>query len=115
MPNADGTRTPQDIVDDLLNPKKAGDEVKHIKKEAKVKSSPKIKDKHYYTINVESMIPATLSYRVLAEDPQNALDLMRGLNPIGVKHRLIGKRDIKLTVSKSGSSIIELTKNLSGK
>ena len=75
----------------------------------------KIPDKKYFEIRIETMLPATLTYRVLAEDANQAVELMRGQSPVGVKHRLIGKKDIKLTVYDSGSSIIRLVKNLLGR
>jgi hypothetical protein len=106
-------KSPQQIVDDLLHPKEESDKKPVHKKE--IETQPKVKDKHYYEIRVESLLPATITYRVLAEDPEQALELMRGQTPIGVKHRLHGKKDNKLTVRKSGSSMVELTKNLSGR
>lgn len=77
--------------------------------EAKAKLPP---PKHHYDVKIETMLPATLTYRVLAEDAMQAADLIKGTSPIGVKHRLIGKKDIKLTVYDSGSSIIRWVKNL---
>jgi hypothetical protein len=84
-------------------------------KEAKLKQSPPIKAKFYYDVKVECMLPATLTYRVLAEDPQQAADLIKGMSPVGVKHRIIGKKDIKLSVYKAGSSMLEFVKNLLGR
>lgn len=80
----------------------------------KVAASPPIKPKFYYDVKVECMLPATLTYRVLAEDAQQAAELIRGMSPTGVKHRLIGKKDIKLTVYDAGSSMIKWMKNLLG-
>ena len=78
----------------------------------KVAASPPIKQKLYYDVKVECMLPATLIYRVLAEDAEQAAELIKGMSPIGVKHRLIGKKDIKLTVYEAGSSMIKWVKNL---
>ena len=89
-----------------------------IKKEAKVKlklpQSPPIKSKQYYDVRVECMLPATVTYRVLADDPQQAAELIKGQSPISVKHRLIGKKDLKLTVYNAGSTMIQWMKNLFG-
>ena len=90
-----------------------------VKKVAKPKIDPKvksppIKDKHYYDVKVECMLPATLTYRVLAEDPVQAASLIKGMSPVGVKHRLLGRKDIKLSVYKAGSSLMEWMKNLLG-
>jgi hypothetical protein len=80
----------------------------------KMAQSPPIKAKLYYDVKVECMLPATLTFRVLAEDPQQAADLIRGQNPQSVKHRLIGRRDIKLSVYDAGSSMLRWMKNLIG-
>jgi len=77
--------------------------------EAKLKLPPL---KKYYDVKIECMLPATLTYRVLAEDAMQAADLIKGISPTGVKHKLIGRKDIKLTVYDSGSSIIRWVKNL---
>jgi hypothetical protein len=68
--------------------------------------------KAYYDVKVEAMIPATLTYRVLAETPEQAAELIRGASPIAVKHRLVGKRDIKLAVYDAGCSFIKFLRNL---
>lgn len=70
------------------------------------------KPKFYYDVKVECMLPATLTYRVLAETPQQAADLIKNMSPTGVKHRLSGKKDIKLSVYSAGSSMIQFVKNL---
>jgi hypothetical protein len=80
----------------------------------KVPKVPPPKEKHYYDVKVECMLPATVIYRVLAEDPVQAAELIKGMSPVGVKHRLLGKKDIKLSVYKAGSSILEWMKNLVG-
>jgi hypothetical protein len=106
-------KTHQEIVENLLHPNSSGKKKALIKKKAK--TAPIVPPKHYYEIKVESLLPGTIFYCVLAETPVQALDLMKVQAPVGVKYRLVGKKDLKLTVSKSGSSIIELTKNLGGK
>ena len=90
------------IVEELLKEKpeqkKEGAVQPPVKKEAKPKidprvKSPPIKDKRYYDVKVECMLPATLTFRVLAEDPMQAAELIKGMSPVGVKHRLIGRKD----------------------
>ena len=78
----------------------------------KIAQSPPIKAKLYYDVKVECMLPATLTYRVLAEDAQQAAELIRGLSPTSVKHRLIGRKEIKLSVYDAGSSMLRWMKNL---
>jgi hypothetical protein len=72
------------------------------------------KQKSYYDVKVECLLPATLTYRVLADDAYQAAELIKGKSPISVKHRLVGKKDIKLTVYDAGSSMIRFIKSLVG-
>lgn len=83
-------------------------------KQIKLAQSPPIKPKYYYDVKVECMLPATLTFRVLAEDPQQAADLIRGAAPTGVKHRLLGRKDLKLSVYDAGSTMLRWMKNLLG-
>lgn len=69
---------------------------------------------HYYDVKVECMLPATLTYRVLAEDAQQASEMIKGMQPVAVKHKLIGRKEIKLTVYDAGSNMIKFLKNLFG-
>jgi hypothetical protein len=69
----------------------------------------------YFDIKIETNLLATLSYRVLAQNPEEALDKARHSAPQSVKHRLQGKRDIKGTVYEMGSSMIKLVQNLVGR
>ncbi len=77
-----------------------------------IKKIAKPIEKYYYDVKVECMLPATLTYRVLAETPEQAAELIRNQGPISVKHKLIGKKDLKLTVYDAGCSFIKLIKNL---
>lgn len=72
------------------------------------------KPKYYYDVKVECMLPATLTYRVLAETPQQAAEMIKNTSPVGVKHRLIGRREIKLLVYEAGTTMIRFVKNLLG-
>ena len=83
-------------------------------KQTKLAQSPPIKPKLYYDVKVECMLPATLTFRVLAEDAQQAADLIRGQNPISVKHRLVGRKDLKLSVYDAGTTMLRWMKNLFG-
>lgn len=103
------------LVDSIVKQVSGGKEpVKQQKTPIVKEAAPKIKEKLYYEIKIETMLPATITYRILAEDPQQAVELMRGAQPIGVKHRLAGKRDIKLSVYMAGSSLLLWAKNLAG-
>jgi hypothetical protein len=83
-----------------------------LKKEAAAKLL--VKPKFYFDVRVESLLPSTLTYRVLAEDAQQAADMIKGAQPNSVQHRLIGRKDLKLTVYDAGSSMIRWMKRLVG-
>lgn len=76
------------------------------------KESAKVVEKKYFNVVVECMLPATVTYRVLAETPEQAAELYRNISPISVKHKLAGKKDNKLKVYLSGSLMILFIKNL---
>lgn len=69
----------------------------------------------YYTVKIESMLPCVLTYKVLANSPEEAIQKARKLPPHDIKHRLPGKKDIKATVYEFGQSIVKLVMNLMGK
>ena len=60
------------------------------------------------------MLPATLTYRILAEDAQQAAELIKGTQPNSVQHKLIGRKELKLTVYDAGSTMIKWMKRLVG-
>jgi hypothetical protein len=70
--------------------------------------------KKYFDVRVECTLPATLLFRVLAESPEEAANMIKNLQPNSVKHKLIGRKDNKLTVYQAGCSIILFIKNLFG-
>lgn len=82
---------------------------------SKKKDKPKIIPKYYYDLKLECMLPATLTYRVLAETPEQAVEMIKNLPPNSVRHKLHGRRDIKLMVYDAGCSVLRLIKNLVGK
>lgn len=102
-------------VEDTEAKKKAEAETKkkkeELKKQAEAKKPPPL---YYFDVKVETMLPATLTYRVLAEDAQQASEKIRTLQPNSVHHRLIGRKDNKLTVYDAGSTMIKFMKKLLG-
>lgn len=68
----------------------------------------------YFDVKVETLLPATLTFRVLAEDAQQAADSIKSKQPNHVHYRLIGRKDIKLVVYDAGSTMIKFMKNLIG-
>ena len=82
-----------------------------------VKEAKKIKEKPpltYYDVKVEAMLPATLVYRILAEDAKQASELIKNKQPNTVKYRMYGKKYIKLVVYDAGCTMIKYMKNLIG-
>lgn len=72
------------------------------------------KNKKYFDVKVECLLPATLIYRVLAEDEIQAITLIKNTNPNSIKHKLAGKKDIKISVYDAGSNILRFIKHLFG-
>lgn len=94
--------------DDLIN------DDKPLVKEAKAPPKPVVKPKFYYDVKVECMLPATLTYRVLAEDPSQAAELIKGKSPNSVQHKLIGRKELVLRVYDASSTMMRLMKKLLG-
>jgi hypothetical protein len=68
------------------------------------------KDKKYYDVYVEVTLPATLHYRVLAEDPNECIDLIKNKSPNSVKHKLHLRKNMQAKVYDAGSSIVRFLK-----
>lgn len=86
-----------------------GDFKNHLKKIIKTAEIKK-----YFDVKVETMLPATLTYKVLAKDAEEAALLIKNMQPNHIRHRLAGRRDLKLMVYDVGSSMIRYVKNLAG-
>lgn len=84
------------------------------KKEEEAKKLKLPKPKFYYDIKIECMLPATLTYRVLAEDPEQAASLIKGQSPNAVHHKLVGRKELVLRVFDSGSNLLRFMKRLFG-
>jgi hypothetical protein len=68
--------------------------------------------KKYYEVRIECMLPATLTYRILAETPEQAAEFYKHQQPIAVKHKLAGRKESKISVSEAYSSIIIFIRNI---
>jgi hypothetical protein len=68
--------------------------------------------KKYYKVSIETLLPATISFRVLAESPEKAAEMIKNQNPVEVRHKLAGRRDKKITVYDWGTTIIRFFRNL---
>ena len=69
---------------------------------------------YYYDVKVECMLPATLTYRILAENPDKAANLIKGKSPNAVHHKLVGRKELSLKVYDAGSVLIRLFKKIVG-
>ena len=83
-------------------------------KSPKQKETPKPKEKSYYFVRVQAVAPVTLTYRILAESPEEAEKLVFK-NPFANLQKppepnIFVLSKIKSTVYRFGSSVIELVK-----
>ena len=85
---------------------------KHREEELKKKAA--IPVQQYYDVKVECMLPAVLTYRILAESPQQAAELIKGKSPTGVKHQLVGRKELMLKVYDASGCMIRFMKKLMG-
>jgi len=71
----------------------------------------KPKEKRYYTIELEAMVPATIRYRILAETPEEALDLLDKTPPLErPRTRLPGMRKQVAKVYLWGTNMLQYLK-----
>jgi hypothetical protein len=68
------------------------------------------KEKKYYDVYVEVMLPATLHYRVLAEDSSECIDLIKNKSPNSVNHKLHLRKNLQAKVFDAGSSVVQFIK-----
>lgn len=107
-----------ELVDGIIGeivPKKTVTQVVPKKVALAHTKSPPIKEKHYYDVKVECTLPATVTFRILAETPEEAAELIRGQAPISVQPRLLGRKDHKISVYDAGSTMLRWMKNLLGR
>lgn len=117
---SDDNKKNSELIDQIIGeitPKKGLVEPKPPTKSPiqKMAKSPPIKPKFYYDVKVECMLPATIVFRILAETPEEAAGLINGAAPISVNHRLLGRKDHKLSVYDAGSTMLRWMKNLLGR
>jgi len=94
-------RSPEEI--------KAYEETKR-KEEVEKKKLPIKKEKKHFDIRLEAMAPVILTYRILADDEQDALLQMDKKTPTSIKPIILRKKNIKATVYDAGSSLIKFVK-----
>lgn len=79
---------------------------KEVKKSEKDIKKPDI----LYNVVIETLVPTSITYRIYAQNPEEALDKMKRANPTNIQPILRKKRDLKATIYEYGSLIIKLTK-----
>jgi hypothetical protein len=93
---------------------KQAEEIKkkaEVKKKAKEAKRLKIPQKKLYTVKLEAQAPVELIYRVWAENPEQAVELLRyGTLTAPPKPKLSRKKNIKATVYRYGTVMIEFVK-----
>lgn len=67
-----------------------------------------------YDVKVETLVPATLIFKVLAESPEQAITLASKKSPNSINYMLAGRKDKLVTVYNSNSVIMRLKKILYG-
>ncbi len=67
-------------------------------------------DKKYFDIKIECNMPATITYRIFAEDAEEALDMIKNQAPTNVKYNIFKRTNIKATIYDAGTSLIRFVK-----
>ena len=70
-----------------------------------------MENKKYYDIKLECLLPATLTYRIYAESPEKALELINRQNPTSVTTKIPAKKPIKIMVYEAGTTMMIYIKN----
>ena len=95
------------VIEQLLKEEKPAPK-KEIKKQA-AKETPK--QKQYFDVKLEVLLPATLTYRVLALDTEEAIAETAKRAPDSLKPKYAAKKLLKASVYASGTSLIKAIKN----
>lgn len=86
-------------------------EEKKVEKKAEKKPEPIILKKRPYTVKLEVQAPVELTYRVWAETPEQAVEMLRYGQLVNAPKPILSKRrNIKATVYKYGTVMIEFVK-----
>lgn len=80
--------------------------------ESKKKQKP---EKEYFTVKLETLVPVTFTYRVFAETPEQALEMITrpGQHPESAPPRILfhAARKVKAKVYNLGTVMMRLVKN----
>jgi hypothetical protein len=83
----------------------------NIKKEAQAKKQPPPKQKTYFDVKIEALVPCLLTYRILADDEKSAIEQAIKIPPNHIKPNGRPRNFIKATVYAAGSLWVKLTKS----
>lgn len=75
-----------------------------------MKKEEKPKEKQQYSVVIECKVPATLTYKVWAETPEEAITMVKAQSPHNAKYNILKRLNIKATVYKAGTSMIHFVK-----
>jgi hypothetical protein len=68
----------------------------------------------WFDVKVETLVPATITHRIFAKTPEEAIEKSKTTPPRSIQYKLPAKKDRKITVYDAGLTIIRLVKNLLG-
>ena len=80
-------------------------------KEALTKTAKQIKQKTYFDVKIEALVPCLLTYRILADDENSAIEQAIKIPPNHIKPNGRPRNFIKATVYAAGSLWVKLTKS----
>jgi uncharacterized membrane protein len=68
-------------------------------------------EKKYFTVKIETMVPATISYQILADDAEHAAKIAEKNNPIHIEYQIKKRKNSKLTVYDLGTFLMRYIRN----
>jgi hypothetical protein len=73
-------------------------------------------EKKYYSVKVDSLVPTTLEYKVLADDPEDAINeaKKRVHKPDNIQYRLPERKDKQVSVYTWGTFMLHIKRTLVG-
>jgi histidinol dehydrogenase len=77
-------------------------------------SDNKVKEKKWFDVKVEANIPALLTFRIFAEDAEQAANLIKDKAPTHIQYKLHNRKSLLLRVYDAGSVMLRFTKRLLG-
>jgi hypothetical protein len=67
--------------------------------------------KKYFTVKIETLTPCTITYRIYAENEEDAITMTKRATPTSVRPNISLKRLLKATVYDAGTSVVKLVKS----